>query len=89
MQADFSPVLSMVLLIGTGFALSKIRLLRSDHIDALPALLLNIAYPALIISSVTSVNVRRLAAQSVVVIVVTIAVTLTLFFVGRRRAAKI
>jgi predicted permease len=84
MQADLSPVLYMLLLLGTGFALGKGRLLRSEHIGALPALLLNIAYPALIIRSVTTVDVRSLAAESIAVVVVTMAVTLALFFVGRR-----
>jgi len=83
MQADYSSVLYMVLLIATGFALVKTRLLRGDHIGALPALLLGVAYPALIINAVTSVDVRSLAAQSVWVVGVTIAVTLALFFAGR------
>jgi len=83
MQADFSSVLFMLILIVLGFALKKINILHSEHIDTLPALLLGIAYPALIIVSVTSVDVKSLALESVYIVVVTIAVTVVLFFAGR------
>lgn len=83
MQADFSSVVFMLILITLGFSLKKIKILNSNHIDALPALLLSIAYPALIIVSVTSVDIRTLAVESVYIVAITIVVTLMLFFVGR------
>lgn len=83
MQADFSSMLLMVMLIAAGFILKKTKLLGDNHINALPAILLNIAYPALIINSVTSVDIRSLAAESLYVVGITIAITLLLFFLGR------
>lgn len=83
MQADFSSVVFMLILITLGFCFKKFHILNSPHIDTLPALLLSIAYPALIIVSVTSVDVRTLAVESVYIVAITVIVTLMLFFVGR------
>lgn len=84
MQADYTSLLLMLLLIAVGFGARKAGLLQAAHVDAIPALLFNIAYPALIIRSVTSVDVRSLAFESVAVIVVTVVLTLALFALGTR-----
>ncbi len=79
---DFSSLILMLMLICTGFVLSRVKLLRREQTSALPGLLLNMAYPALIIKSVTSVDVGRLAKESLIVAGVTAAVTLALFVLG-------
>ena len=81
MQAG--AVLLMVMLMAAGYILRKARLLGDAHTDALPAILLHIAYPALIVGSVTSIDIRSLASESLVVVGATIAITLLLFVLGQ------
>lgn len=81
-MADFSSVALMLLLLATGFLLIKVKLLKSEQTRALSAVLLNAAYPAMIVDSVTSVDIGSLAKESVLVVAITIAITLALFFAG-------
>lgn len=80
MQTDYSSLLIMLALIALGFSARKTSLLQSAQINALPAILLNIAYPALIINSVTSVQIGSLVRESFAVVIVTFVITLLLFF---------
>lgn len=82
MKADYSSLLFMLVLIVLGFIFIKIRLLQAIHIDAIPVILLNVAYPALILNSVISVDVNSLAREGIVVVLVTLVITLLLFFCG-------
>lgn len=82
MQTDYSSLLFMLVLIAVGFTARKVKLLQAAHIDAMPAILLNIAYPSLIICSVTSVEIKNLAKESIIVVIATFAITLLLFFGG-------
>lgn len=82
MKADYSSLLFMLVLIVLGFIFIKIRLLQPIHIDAIPVILLNVAYPALILNSVISVDVNSLAREGIVVVLVTLVITLLLFFCG-------
>jgi predicted permease len=82
MNVDYSSLVFMLVLIVLGFILIKIKLLQVSHIDALPSILLNVAYPALIINSITSVDVRSLVKEGIVIVLVTLAITLLLFVVG-------
>jgi predicted permease len=82
MKADYSSLLLMFFLIILGFLLIKLRILKVNQIDVLPAILLNVAYPALILSSVTTVDVTGLAKEGIVVVVMTLVITLLLFFCG-------
>jgi len=83
MEAGLSPVLLMIMLIAAGYTLRKTGILGSAHTDALPAILLHIAYPALIVGSVTSLDIGSLASESLVVVGATIVITLLLFVLGR------
>jgi predicted permease len=82
MKADYSSLLFMLALIVVGFILIKIRLLKVIHIDAIPVILLNVAYPALILNSVISVDINSLAKEGIAVVLVTLVITLSLFFFG-------
>lgn len=82
MRIDYTSLLYMPVLMLLGFSLTKFRLLEKKHIDSLPAVLLNIAYPALIISSVSAINLNDFAQDSLVVVCTAFAVTLVLFFFG-------
>lgn len=83
MQAGLSPVLLMIMLIAAGYILHKTGLLKDAHTDALPVILLHIAYPALIVGSVTSLDIGSLASESLIVVGGTVVITLLLFLLGR------
>jgi predicted permease len=78
MQMNLSSLLLMLIMIAAGFILNRTKLMRIEHLDALPAILLNAAYPALILNSGTSVDIRNLAAVNIAVVAVTTAVMLLL-----------
>jgi predicted permease len=81
-QADYSSLLFMSSLLFLGFAMRKTHLLQTEHIEAIPILLLNIAYPALIITSVTSVDIKSLAKESIFIVSATAVFTLMIFAGG-------
>lgn len=82
MRVDYTSILFMFILIILGFILVKIKLLNEINLNTFPVILLNISYPALIINSITSVDVRSLVKEGIIVIVVTLVMTLMLFFIG-------
>jgi len=82
MKADYSSLLFMLVLILLGFILIKIKLLQASLLGLLPFILLNVAYPALIINSITSVDVSSLVKEGIVIVSVTLVITLLLFVVG-------
>lgn len=80
---DFSPLIVLIILMLVGFFSRRLYLLKDEHVNAVPAILLNIAYPALVLTSVTSVDISSLAGESIIVIAATFLITLILFFAGQ------
>lgn len=87
-MVDFSPLIIIFATMMTGFIARRFNLLKDEHINALPGVLLNIAYPALIITSVSSVNLGNLAGESMIVIISTFIITLMLYFTGKVTLTK-
>lgn len=81
-MADFSPLLVLMLVILIGFTARRLNLIQEEAVSALPAILMNIAYPALILTSVDAVDLGGLARESLAVIAGTLLITLLLFFAG-------
>lgn len=72
----------MALLLATGFVAGKTRVVDEGGRATLASLLLNVAYPALIIASITRLELRALAGESAMVALVTVFMTLALYFGG-------
>jgi len=80
---DFSPLIELLILMMVGFVSRRFNLVKDEHVNALPAVLLNIVYPALVLTSVTSVDISSLASESIIVIAATFIITLVLYFTGQ------
>ena len=82
-MVDFSPLIVLIILMAIGYISRRLNLLKDEHTNALPAVLLNIAYPALVLMSVTSVDISSLASESIIVVVATLIITIILYFIGQ------
>ena len=80
--ARLSPVLLLPLIVSIGFIASRVGWIDREHAGILPQIIVNIAYPAMILTSVTSVDIRLLTTESVIVIVATLVITFALYGLG-------
>ena len=78
----FRQMLVLILLVGTGFFLSKKHILDSDSSSFLSRLIVDICSPALVISCTTSENVQLSTSDLLTVFFVAIAVYLLLIAIG-------
>jgi predicted permease len=74
--------LVLLVLLALGYGVEKFRLLSIDDIDVIPRILFQISYPALIIVSIDRIDLSLLLKNSILVIVVTLSVTLAVYFLG-------
>jgi len=81
MQLD--AFLYLIIVVCVGFAAIKLKLLPSAVTDTLPLLLTNICYPAMILSLFDRLSIADLKSVGLKIIVITIIVTLLLYFIGK------
>jgi predicted permease len=81
-HGNFSELIILLVLIFIGFAVEKFKLLSREDIDVIPRFLFQVAYPALIIVSVSKINPAELIKNSVYVVVLTLAITLCIYFIA-------
>ena len=77
---EINNLLFFVLIICIGYFSRKGKLIPEAAADALPAILINICYPAMILQTFTTTDLATLLNTGLPVVVGTFAVTLTLFF---------
>ena len=69
--------------IAAGYLATRFRLLPQVTEEAVPPILMNISYPALIISSVTAIPVEDIWQSGLLVVVSTLVITIILFYLSR------
>lgn len=77
---EVNNLLFFVFVIGIGFFFRKFKLVPESAADSLPAILINICYPAMILQTFTTTDLKTLLETGLPVVIGTLAVTLTLFF---------
>lgn len=81
MQLD--ALLYLIVLVCVGFISVKLRLLPDEVTEALPPLLTNICYPAMILSLLSSLSGKDLASSGLKIVIITVVVTLSLYFISK------
>lgn len=79
---EINALFYLVLAICIGFFANKLKLIPDSATEALPALLINICYPAMILSSFDSLSIQELVSSGLFITIATLAITLILFFLG-------
>lgn len=66
-----------------GYIATKLKLLPDSAATALPALLTNICYPAMILATFRTLDIQDLLSSGLTIVMITLVATLSLYFVGR------
>ncbi len=66
-----------------GYAAFRMKLLPDAATAALPALLTNLCYPAMILSTFRDLSIKELLSSGLTVVIITFLVTLALYFIGK------
>lgn len=77
---EFDGLLFFFLVILIGFLGAKSRLLPKSAADVLPAVLINICYPAMVLETFTTTDTEQLLTTGLPVVIATLVVTAVLFF---------
>jgi predicted permease len=87
---QLTALLYLFIMVCIGYAAKKVNLLPDAANVALPALLTNICYPAMILSTFHNLDIKDLISSGLTVVLITLVVTLLLYFIGgflfRRRS---
>ncbi len=79
----------LFIMVAIGFIAYKIKWFSKSFIEALGPLLLKICYPALIIKSMTAINIKDYGGKAFTVVIITLLTTTALFFGGKFAMRKI
>ena len=77
---EVTNLLFFMFVICIGFFSRRIKLIPETAADALPAVLINICYPAMILQTFTTTDLKTLLDTGLPVVIGTLAITLSLFF---------
>lgn len=80
---DLNPLLYLIIMVFIGFVAYKLRLLPESTSEAIPALLMNITYPAMIITTFQNLDLDFIISSGIIVVVSTAVFTVSLFVLGR------
>jgi malate permease and related proteins len=80
---QLNALLYLIITVCIGFAAKKLKLLPDTVTASFPALLTNICYPAMIISTFNSLSIKELLSSGIIIVVVTFVVTLLLYVLGK------
>lgn len=78
-----AALLYLIITVCIGYAAKRFNMLPDAATAALPALLTNICYPAMILSTFKKLSLKELMASGLTIVVITLVVTLFLFFFGK------
>lgn len=79
---QLTALLYLFITVCIGYAARHYKSLPDAAAAALPALLTNICYPAMILSTFQSLSLKDLLSSGLVIVVITFVVTLSLYFIG-------
>ncbi len=85
---QLSDFIFFVAVIALGYASAAFRLLPKETEGALPKLLMNISYPAMILATFTGMDLKEIAGTGLFSAVVTAVITFTLFLTSKFFTAK-
>jgi predicted permease len=80
---QLTALLYLFITVFIGCTAKKLKLLPDATTAALPALLTNICYPAMILATFRTLGIKDLLSSGLIVVMVTLVVTLSLYFIGR------
>ena len=75
---DLNPLLYLIIMVFIGFVAYKLRLLPESTSEAIPALLMNITYPAMIITTFQNLDLDFIISSGIIVVVSTAVFTVSL-----------
>jgi malate permease and related proteins len=86
---QFDALLYLVMLVGIGYIGVKVKLIPASVTDLLPQLLINLCYPAMILSSLISINAAELVQTGLTAALITLVITVLLYLLGKVALARI
>lgn len=81
-MSSLDGLLFLILTVGIGYGASAAKLLPEKAADALPPLLFNICYPAMILDTFLTVDKAMLLGAGLPTVIATVVITLILFALG-------